>query len=437
MKVNLLRRLIGSKQLMKSEAMSGLFLMMSALLAIVVANSGMADWYNGALNQKLQLSYGDWSLGKSLLYWINDGLMAVFFLLIGLEVKRELVDGNLSTPSQMVLPGLAAIGGMVVPGVIFYLINQGQPQNMAGWAIPVATDIAFALGVLALVGSRAPIALKVLLTAIAIIDDIAAILIIAIFYTSQLSIDALAMAGVFFVALVVMNRLGVRRLGLYLLLGFFVWYFMLKSGVHATLAGVLVAFTIPLKIPEAPSDIVPPLIRLEHNIYPYVGFLILPIFGFANAGVTINGVGLSQLFDPLPLGIFIGLFFGKQLGVFGALWAAIKLGLAKMPRETGWAQLYAVSLLCGIGFTMSLFIGLLAFDDQLIMNQVRLGVIGASVLSAVIAFVILRYGPRGHIDTPTEKIEKAEADGDADTEAKGQATAIKPSSSSPNHVNKS
>jgi NhaA family Na+:H+ antiporter len=277
----------------------------------------------------------------------------------------------------------------------------------------------------------------VLLTAIAIIDDIAAILIIAIFYTSQLSIDALAMAGVFFVALVVMNRLGVRRLGLYLLLGFFVWYFMLKSGVHATLAGVLVAFTIPLKIPEAPSDIVPPLIRLEHNIYPYVGFLILPIFGFANAGVTINGVGLSQLFDPLPLGIFIGLFFGKQLGVFGALWAAIKLGLAKMPRETGWAQLYAVSLLCGIGFTMSLFIGLLAFDDQLIMNQVRLGVIGASVLSAVIAFVILRYGPRGHIDTPTEKIEKAEADGDADTEAKGQATAIKPSSSSPNHVNKS
>ena len=365
--------------------------MLAALLALLVANSGIAPAYFDALGAKLGFSLGPVVLKESVLHWINDGLMAVFFLLVGLEIKREVLDGQLRGASRIVLPGIAALGGMIMPALIYVLINLGSPGTLRGWAIPAATDIAFALGILALLGSRVPTSLKIFLTALAILDDLGAIIIIALFYTSQLNLFALGMAAALLAILFCLNRAGVLRLTPYLLLGAVLWYFVLKSGVHATLAGVALALAIPLRpqnqgAPAAHS----PLHALEHALHKPVALLIVPIFGFANAGVSFAGMGLDSLAQPVPLGVALGLFLGKQLGVFGFAWLAIKAGVATLPRHASYAQLYGVALLCGIGFTMSLFIGALAFTDPAAVDATKLGVLTGSLASAIVGFALLR-----------------------------------------------
>ncbi|AUT45086.1 Na+/H+ antiporter NhaA [Achromobacter sp. AONIH1] len=376
---------------LKSEALGGYVLMLAALLALLVANSGIAPAYFDALGAKLGFSLGPVVLKESVLHWINDGLMAVFFLLVGLEIKREVLDGQLRGASRIVLPGIAALGGMIMPALIYVLINLGSPGTLRGWAIPAATDIAFALGILALLGSRVPTSLKIFLTALAILDDLGAIIIIALFYTSQLNLFALGMAAALLAILFCLNRAGVLRLTPYLLLGAVLWYFVLKSGVHATLAGVALALAIPLRpqnqgAPAAHS----PLHALEHALHKPVALLIVPIFGFANAGVSFAGMGLDSLAQPVPLGVALGLFLGKQLGVFGFAWLAIKAGVAPLPRHASYAQLYGVALLCGIGFTMSLFIGALAFTDPAAVDATKLGVLTGSLASAIVGFALLR-----------------------------------------------
>jgi len=378
------------REFLKMEAAGGIILIFAAGLAIILANSPLSDLYTGSLDIPVAIQFGTFEIAKPLILWINDGLMAVFFFLVGLEVKREFLVGELSTPSQFALPALAAIGGMAVPAAIYVYINGGNPENLNGWAIPTATDIAFALGILALVGSRAPLSLKILLTAIAIIDDLGAIVIIAIFYTDSLSFSALIGASVAIAGLFILNRLRVTRLAAYILLGIVLWVFTLKSGVHATLAGVVAALAIPMhgNDKDGPSM----LEHLEHLLHPWVAFMILPIFAFANAGVSFSGIGLDGFVEPVKLGISVGLFVGKQLGVFLMLFLGIKLGLSAMPRDTNWAQLYGVSLLCGVGFTMSLFIGSLAFEHTSFEVPIRLGVLTGSILSAVCGYLLLRFG---------------------------------------------
>jgi NhaA family Na+:H+ antiporter len=365
---------------LRSESAGGLLLMGSAALALAVANSPLADGYFNALHLYIA--------GLSLAHWVNDGLMAVFFLLVGLEIKREVVDGELSTWSRRVLPGVAALGGMVVPALIYVALNLGAPANLRGWAIPAATDIAFALGVLSLLGSRVPASLKIFLAALAIIDDLGAILIIAVFYTDHLTLWALGGAAVAVGVLVGLNRLKVARLWPYLLVGAVLWFLFLKSGVHATLAGVILAMTIPItKSPAAPDDAHSPLHRLEHGLSPWVAYLVVPVFGFANAGVALGGVGLAQLTAPATLGAALGLFLGKPLGVGLFCVAAIKLGWAGRPSGASWAQLFGVSALCGIGFTMSLFINNLAFDSAVLQDETKIGVLAGSVLSALLGWL--------------------------------------------------
>ena len=367
---------------LKHEASGGIVLMAMALLALAVANSPLAPLYFGALAYHAG--------GLSVLHWINDALMALFFLLVGLELKRELTCGELATWKQRGLPGLAALGGMAVPALIFVSCNLGADGQPHGWAIPAATDIAFALGVLSLLGSRVPVSLKVFLTALAIIDDLGAVLIIALFYTADLNLTALAGVGAMAAVLAIMNRAGVARVWLYLVPGAVLWLFMLKSGVHATLAGVALAFAIPAT-PSRGETERSPLHRLEHGLHPWVTYLIVPVFGLANAGVSLIGVSAATLGAPVPLGTALGLFIGKQIGVFAFAWIAIRVGLAALPRGAGWAQLYGVALLCGIGFTMSLFIGLLAFADSAAMqDQAKLGVLLGSVLSALAGAAVLR-----------------------------------------------
>jgi len=321
------------------------------------------------------------------LLWVNDGLMALFFLLVGLELKREVIDGQLSSASQITLPGLAALGGLAAPALLFWLINRGDAPAMNGWAIPTATDIAFALALLTLLGSRVPVALKILLTTIAIIDDLAAILIIAVFYTGDLSLGALASAGLGLVLLLALNRAGVKRLAPYMLIGAVIWLLVLKSGVHATLAGVAVAAFIPLRSDDGES----PARQLEHNLHPWVAFLILPLFAFSNAGVSLQGVGIETLSSGVSLGIIVGLFAGKQIGVFAMIALALALGIARRPEGTSLAQLYAVSVICGVGFTMSLFIGSLAFEhgNFVLDAAVKLGVMTGSLGSALLGLLIL------------------------------------------------
>lgn len=357
--------------------------MVAALAALVIANSALAPAYFGSLEIKVA--------GLSVLHWINDALMAVFFLLVGLEIKREILDGQLSTWSRRVLPGLAAVGGMAAPALIYAALNAGDSVALRGWAIPTATDIAFALGVLALLGSRVPVSLKVFLTALAIIDDLGAVAIIAAFYTSDLEVLWLGLAGLILLALVALNRSGAERLLPYLALGVFLWFFVLKSGVHATLAGVALAFTIPLQpSPGRPDDPDSPLHVLEHALHYLVAFLIVPIFGFANAGISLSGIDLDAVLAPIPLGITAGLLVGKQIGVFLTSWAAVKLDWADRPDGASFAQIYGTSLLCGIGFTMSLFIGLLAFPNSPeLQNSVKVGVLVGSVLSACAGALIL------------------------------------------------
>ncbi len=378
---------------LRSEALGGYVLMAAALAALIIANSPAAPVYFNVLETKVGFQAGPVVLRETVLHWINDGLMAVFFLLVGLEIKREVLDGQLRGTARIVLPGIAAVGGMAVPALIYVAINLGSPDTLRGWAIPAATDIAFALGILALLGSRVPTSLKIFLTALAILDDLGAIVIIALFYTSQLKMFALLMAGALLGCLFCLNRAGVLRLTPYLLIGALLWYFVLKSGVHATLAGVALALTIPLRPRNAGKpDAHSPLHDLEHALHKPVALLIVPIFGFANAGVSFAGMGLASLAQPVPMGVALGLFLGKQLGVFGFSWLAIKSGIASLPRHATFTQLYGVAMLCGIGFTMSLFIGALAFTDAATVDATKIGVLTGSLASAVMGFVLLRMG---------------------------------------------
>ncbi len=375
------------REVLDSGAAGGLLLMAAAVLALFVANSPMAATYFELLHAYVG--------GLSVLHWINDGLMAVFFLFVGLEIKREFLDGQLSTWANRALPGIAAAGGVVVPGLIYAALNLGSPETLRGWAIPTATDIAFALGVLSLLGSRVPTSLKVFLATLAIVDDLVAVLVIAIFYTAEINLPALGGAGLATVLLIGLNRLKVLRLAPYLVLGAALWWLVLLSGVHATIAGVVLAMTIPLRRRKgAPDDMTSPLHRLEHGLSPWVAFLIVPVFGFANAGVSFAGMTLDIVREPVTLGIVLALFLGKQIGVFGSAALAIKLRLANVPVAASWAQLYGVSLLCGIGFTMSLFIGLLAFPDPTLQNEVKVGVLLGSLASALCGAALLSVAKR-------------------------------------------
>lgn len=385
-------------QFLRMEASGGILLMMAALAAVIIANTPFIHYYAFIL-EKIYLTIGFSSatgfqgleVSKPLLLWVNDGLMAIFFFLVGLEIKREFMEGELSTRDRALLPAVAAVGGMVVPALFYYWQNYDNPELLSGWAIPAATDIAFALGILALVGSRAPVSLKILLTAIAIIDDLGAILIIALFYTETVKIVPLVFAAIALMGLIGVNRSRVMNIAPYMLLGFILWFAVLKSGVHATLAGVVTAMFIPLRCPKDPKY--SPLKHLEHGLHPWVAFMVLPIFAFANAGVSFAGMTMADVFNPVTLGIAKGLFFGKQIGIFILLWIVIKIGLSPMPKNTNWWQLYAVSLLCGVGFTMSLFIGELAFDTRDQAAAVRMGVIIGSLGSALLGYLILKYGP--------------------------------------------
>ncbi|MEQ8443344.1 MAG: Na+/H+ antiporter NhaA [Alphaproteobacteria bacterium] len=368
----------------------GLVLIAAAAAALIVMNSGLAGWYEGLLSTPFTISFGDVGLSKALILWINDFLMAIFFLLVGLEIKREVLIGNLADRKAATLPVVAAVGGMVVPAAIYALFNGGDPDALRGWAIPAATDIAFALGVLALLGTRVPAALKIFLLALAIIDDLGAILIIAIFYTADLSFAALGTGAAVAVGLFLLNRFGVKAIIPYILLGLVLWVAVLKSGVHATLAGVVVAFAIPLRGHE--TDAEGPLHYLEHALVPWVAFGIMPVFAFANAGVSLAGLSFSDLAAPIPAGIALGLFLGKQLGVFGCAFLAVRAGLCTLPSGVNWIQIYGAGLLAGIGFTMSLFIGNLAFATPDDAAAVRIGVLSGSILSALCGYLLLRFG---------------------------------------------
>ena len=382
----LLRKL---EQFFDSEASGGIVLMVAAVAAMFVANSSLYPIYDGALSSYFSVTLGEGGLSKPLILWINDGLMAVFFLLVGLELKRELLEGKLKNPRDVVLPGMAAVGGMIMPAAIYIVLNLSSPETHSGWAIPAATDIAFALGILALVGDRVPSSLKVFLLTLAILDDLGAILIIAFFYTADLHLDYLFLAVIPLFIMYLLNRAGIHRIAPMILLGTVLWVLVLKSGVHATLAGVITAFFIPLKDKWGKS----PLHALENALSPYVFFLIVPIFAFANAGVVLTGVTMADVFSPLPLGIALGLILGKQIGVFGMAWLLVKFGVAKKPFGATWLHIYGVAALAGIGFTMSLFIGGLSFEDAFHMNEVRIGVLSGSVISAIIGFVVLKVAP--------------------------------------------
>lgn len=375
------------------EAASGLLLIAAAVLALIINNSPLSYLYGGLLDVPVAVQVGALNIAKPLLLWINDGLMALFFLLIGLEVKREVVDGHLSKPSQVILPATAAVGGMVVPALIYWFINRDNPAAVAGWAIPTATDIAFALGVLALLGKRVPVSLKLFLMTLAIIDDLGAIIVIALFYSGTLSSVSLLLAAACLLVLVAMNRLGVVKLGPYMIVGLILWVCVLKSGVHATLAGVALALCIPLRTRNAESS---PLLALEHALHPWVAYAILPIFAFANAGVSLAGMTVDSFTHPVPMGITVGLLLGKTVGVFGLTWVAVKLRLAALPAGAGWGQILGVAILCGIGFTMSLFVGSLAFapGSSEYAGMDRMGILTGSFFAAVIGYAVTAMASR-------------------------------------------
>ena len=368
----------------KHEAFGGILLMAAAVAAMIVANSALAPVYNDILGEYVAVTYGGEGLKKPLILWINDGLMAVFFFLIGLELKAELMEGKLKNPRDVVLPGMAALGGMIVPALVFAWFNWGLP-SINGWAIPAATDIAFALGLLALVGSRAPSSLKVFLLTLAILDDMGAIIIIALFYTAELNVTYLVWAMLPLAAMIALNLRGTHRQGATLLLGIVLWFLVLRSGVHATLAGVVTAFCIPLVDRWGKS----PLHAWEHAISPWSTYVIIPIFAFANAGVVLAGMSVADLLQPLPMGIALGLVLGKQIGVFGLTFLMVKFGMARLPHGANWLHIYGVACLAGVGFTMSLFIGGLSFEDPAMMNQVRMGVLSGSIISGILGYVAL------------------------------------------------
>jgi Na+:H+ antiporter, NhaA family len=373
----------------KLEAASGLILLIAAILALIVSNSNFSDLYFHILEQYLFIGINNFGLKLSVHHWINDLLMAIFFFFVTLEIKREFIQGELSNLKKALLPIIAAVGGMVIPAAFYVAVNFDNVVTLNGWAIPSATDIAFSLGILSLLGSRVPISLKVFLTALAIIDDLGAILIIAFFYSGDLSILYLGLILITFIFLLVLNKFGIKVFLPYLLIGAFMWFFTYKSGIHATIAGVLLATTIPHRIKEKDFSL---LIKLEHSISPYVAFLIMPIFAFANAGVSLDGLSLSSLLQPVPLGILLGLFFGKQVGVMMFSFLAVKLGAAQMPDNSSWLSLYGVSILTGIGFTMSLFVGNLAFVENLeYIDGVKIGVLSGSLLSTVCGYFLLLF----------------------------------------------
>ncbi len=385
------------RQFLKLESASGILLVAAGAFAMLAANTPLSGWYENLLQIPFKIQLGDFALDKPILVWINDLLMAIFFLLIGLEIKREAVMGELSERDKVALPAVAAIGGFVVPAAIYAAINWGGPTGIRGWAIPSATDIAFSLGVLSLFGPRVPLGLKVFLMTLAVLDDLMAIIVIAVFYTSDLSVTAFVLAGAAVALLLVLNRFGVMRIAAYILVGTALWLFVLKSGVHATLAGVVTAMFIPARNPADPEH--PPLTQLEHALHPWVAYAILPIFAFANAGVSLEGLQLADLLQPIPLGIVLGLFVGKQLGVFVFAWVAVRSGLTRLPSGVTFPQVYAVAIICGIGFTMSLFISMLAFEgvgDGYLIDTNRLGILVGSLLSAVVGYLVLNFVlPRG------------------------------------------
>jgi NhaA family Na+:H+ antiporter len=376
---------------MRHEAAGGFLLLIAAVLAMLAENSPLSPYYDALLGTPVEVRIGELAIDKPLLLWINDGLMAVFFFLIGLELKREVLQGELADPAKVALPAFAAIGGMAAPALIYVLINAGDTVALKGWAIPSATDIAFALAVLTLLGDRVPNSLKLFLLTLAIVDDMGAIVIIAFFYTADLSLQSLSIAGVSLLLLTIMNRRGVTSIAAYLFVGVVMWAAVLKSGVHATLAGVLLAMFIPLRIHNEHG--VSPLQQLEHDLHPAVAYGILPLFAFANTGVPLAGLGWDSLLAPVPLGIALGLFLGNQLGVMGVSWLAVKAGLARLPANVGWAELYGVAMLCGIGFTMSLFISSLAFEQggpDFAVDD-RIGILTGSIFSAVGGYLWLRW----------------------------------------------
>lgn len=379
---------------LRLESAGGILLIAAGALALLVANSPAAGIYDALLETHAEVRIGALGIDRSLLHWINDGLMAIFFLLVGLEIKREVLEGELSDSAQVTLPVIAAIGGMAIPSAIFVWLNSGNPAALGGWAIPTATDIAFALGVLALLGKRVPGSLKLFLLTVAIVDDLGAILIIALFYADDLAPVSLVIAAVILAILIAMNRLGVVSVVPFVLLGTVLWAAVLKSGVHATLAGVLLAFCIPLRVKSGNEHA--PLRTLERDLHPSVAYGILPLFAFANAGVALGGTSWSSFLEPVPLGVLAGLFIGKPAGVLGASWLAIRLGVAKLPEGAGWPGLWGVAMLCGIGFTMSLFIGTLAFENagSEYASATRLGIVAGSLLSALGGFVVLRFAWR-------------------------------------------
>ena len=381
----------GIKEFLRLEAAGGIVLVVAAVLAMLVANSALSPYYESLLSVPFTITLGEAGISKPVLLWINDGLMAIFFFLIGLEIKREYLVGELSDSSKVMLPVIAAVGGMAAPALIYAALNWEDPIALAGWAIPSATDIAFALGVLSLLGDRVPSSLKLFLMTLAIVDDLGAIVIIALFYTVDLSTLALAIASAALGVLYLMNRRGVLSMAAYLFVGLILWVSVLKSGVHATLAGVLIAFMIPHRC--EPGATVTQLEKLEHDLHPLIAFGILPLFAFANTGISLAGVTFDMLLHPIPLGIALGLFLGNQLGIFGLSWLAIKLKIAELPAGATWLQLYGVGMLCGIGFTMSLFVSSLAFEQggHVAVVDDRLGILLGTLASAIGGYCLLRF----------------------------------------------
>lgn len=384
----------------KADYTSGLILLLSALAAIVFVNTGNEALYNHILETRIGLGQASLTLH----YWINDGLMTIFFFFVAMEIKREILIGELSTRSKLILPVFMALGGMMMPALIFIGINWGNPHNLAGWAIPAATDIAFSLGVLALLGSRVPLYVKVLLTAVAIIDDMGAILIIALFYSDALNLMAVGLALIPIVALLILNLRGVKHVGWYVALGLLVWFAFLHSGVHATIAGVLIAALIPMDVQKDDHCL---LRRLEHKLKPWVAYGIMPLFALANSGVSFDGVTWNDMMLPMPVGIILGLCIGKPLGIFGFMYLAKKTGIAKLPYGARYLEVVALAFLCGIGFTMSLFIGSLAFDTPLELAEMKLGVLGGSTISAILGSLTMVIATRGQRDriTPDRKLK--------------------------------
>ena len=377
------------KWFFKLESASGLLLLIAAIVALLISNSNLADYYFDTINTHILIGTKNFGLDFSVLHWINNVLMCVFFFVVTLEIKREFLQGELSNPKQALLPIFGAIGGMIVPALIYIFINLGTPDTLRGWAIPTATDIAFSIGVLSLLGSRVPISLKVFLVALAIIDDLAAIIIIAFFYSSEIQYMSLLFMMVSFIGLIIVNKFGIKKFLPYFLIGIFLWYFTHGSGIHSTISGVLLAIIIPHKKHEKDFSL---LLKLEHMLSPYVAFGIMPLFALANAGVVLENVSLNTLFSPIPLGILCGLFLGKQIGVFIFSFISVKLNLAQMPSNSNWIKFYAVGILTGIGFTMSLFVGNLAFTDSVNnLSGVKIGVLTGSLLSAVVGYLLLFF----------------------------------------------